>query len=123
MRVPSLACSCLCPILVLSTSFWGWGGGYIKFWSCQIYHKNFCQISNFFIPGVASIFDKVNFAIKIFAMFLHFAQLLSLGLLGQSSEVECNAKMSISFFDDLVANFFAFQATFVTQNPQLIIKS
>ena len=33
--------------------------------------------------------------------FLHFDQLSSLGLLGQSSEVECNPKMSISLFDDL----------------------
>ena len=34
-------------------------------------------------------------------IFSHFDQLLSPGSLGQSSEVKCNPKMSISLFDDL----------------------
>ena len=37
----------------------------------------------------------------LLGLFLHFGQLLSLTLLSQSSEVERNPKMSISFFDDL----------------------
>ena len=34
-------------------------------------------------------------------IFSHFDQISSLRSLGQSSEVECNPKMSISMFDDL----------------------
>ena len=110
MHVPSLACS--------------WGrerGGTSNFGDA----KSTITISNFFICGGerrASIFGQVNFAMKIFAIFLYFVQLLLLRLLGQSSEVECNPKMSISFLMIWVP-FFVFWVTFVTQIAQSIIKS
>ena len=48
-----------------------------------------------------------DYLVTIF-FFLHFGQLLLLRLLSQSSEVEHNTKMSISFFDDLAAIFSHF---------------
>ena len=65
--------------------------------------------------------------------FLHFDQLSSLGLLGQSSEVECNPKMSISLFDDLgplLSHFSRLsllgllsQSSEVEHNPKMSISS
>ena len=82
---------------------------------------NFCLAKSdtkFFLPdfqlfiswggGGTSNFGQVNFAIKIFTIFLHFVQISSFSLLSQSSEVERNPKMSISFFDDLMAIFSHF---------------
>ena len=45
---------------------------------------------------------SISFFDNLVAIFLHFWQHLSLRMLGRSSEVECNPKMSISFFDDFV---------------------
>ena len=42
-----------------------------------------------------SLFDDLG------GLLPHFGQLSLLGLLSQSSEVECNPKMSISSYDDL----------------------
>ena len=58
-------------------------------------------------------------------MFLCFGQHFLLGLLGRSSEVECNPKMNILFFDDLGGffHFFAFQSTFFARIARPIIKS
>ena len=61
-------------------------------------------------------------------LFSHFSQLSSLRWLGQSSEVECNPKLSISFFDDLGGLFLHFsqlsslsQSLEVEHNPKMSI--
>ena len=51
---------------------------------------------------------SISFFDDLGGLFLHFGQLLLLGLHGRSSEVECNPKMSISFFDDLGGLFSHF---------------
>ena len=58
-------------------------------------------------------------------MFLCFGQHFLLGLLGRSSEVECNPKMNILFFDDLggLFHFFVFWSMFFAQITQPIIRS
>ena len=58
-------------------------------------------------------------------MFLCFGQHFLLRLLGGSSEVECNPKMNILFFDDLGGLFhvFVFWSTFFAQIAQPIVKS
>ena len=43
-----------------------------------------------------------------FFVFLHFSRHILLGLLGQSSEVECNPKTNILFFNDLGGLFWFF---------------
>ena len=132
MHVPSLARLCSCSILVPSRflGVWGYieiwscqiyhkiflpdfqlfisrgGGRYIEFWSCQICHKNFFAKFQFFPFLVrVSIFWSSQFCHKNFCHFFAFCTTLLHGLLGQSSEVEHNAKMSISFVGDLVAIF------------------
>ena len=59
-----------------------------------------------------------------FFVFLHFGQHLLLGSLGQSSEVECNPKMNILFFNDLggLFCFFTFQLMFFAWIAWLIIE-
>ena len=64
-------------------------------------------------------------------IFSHFDQILLLRLLSQSSEVEHNPKMSISFFDDLDGLFLHFgqlslcrslsQSSEVKSNPKMSI--
>ena len=58
-------------------------------------------------------------------MFLCFGQHFLLRLLGRSSEVECNPKMNILFFDDLggLFHFLAFRSTFFARIARPIIKS
>ena len=130
MRVPSRARLCLRSILAPSTSFcgggWGCVGcvGYIKFWSCQICHKTFCQISNFsfqerryiefwscqiwhykFLPnfptfsflGGASIFGQVIFAIEIFTICLHFVQLYCLDCSANHQKLNIIQKQAFHF--------------------------
>ena len=48
---------------------------------------------------------SISFSDDLGGLLSHFSQLSSLGSLGQSSEVERNPKMNISFFDDLGALF------------------
>ena len=58
--------------LICTKPFWG-VGEYIELWSCQICHKNFCQISNFsFWGGGPSNFGHVKSATKYFARFPTF---------------------------------------------------
>ena len=58
-------------------------------------------------------------------MFLCFGQCFLLRSLGRSSEVECNPKTNILFFDDLggLFVFFAFWSTFFAWIAWPIIKS
>ena len=49
----------------------------------------------------------ISFFNDLGGLFSHFGWCLSLGLLGQSSEIERNPKMNISFFDDLGGLFYS----------------
>ena len=95
----------------------------------------FCVLVDVFCSDRSADHQKLNVIQKwtfdfsmtwgAFFMFLCFGQHFLLGLLGRSSEVECNPKMNILFFDDLggLFHFFAFRSTFFAWIAWPIIKS
>ena len=96
----------------------------------------FCVLVDIFCSDCSANHQKLNIIIKgtfyflmtygaFFVFFLCFCQCFLLRLLSRSSEVECNPKMNILFFNDFggLFHFFAFRSTFFAQITQPIIRS